>query len=250
MISINSPDNHKLGSSGSIPENLEIKICDMDGHELSNGQKGEIVIRGENVMKGYWKNKEATEETIIKDWLYTGDMGYLDKDGFLYVLGRYKSLLIADDGEKYSPEGIEETFTDQSEYIEQCILHNNQNPFTTCILYPSKSALKRYLESKGIDHSSDEGIEAAINIIDSEIREYRINGKYGQMFPQRWIPATIGIIPEGFTIENKLMNPTYKIIRPKVTEHFESLLEFLYTPEAKDVRNRKNREAMKQILNN
>ncbi|MCA1746672.1 MAG: AMP-binding protein, partial [Bacteroidales bacterium] len=109
MISINAPHLHKLGSSGSIPRDIEIKICDMDGVELPQGEKGEIVIRGENVMKGYWKNEEATADTIRDEWLYTGDMGYMDKDGFLYVLGRYKSLLIADDGEKYSPEGIEET---------------------------------------------------------------------------------------------------------------------------------------------
>jgi long-chain acyl-CoA synthetase len=248
MISINSPANHKLGSSGSIPPAIEIKICDMDGNELPQGQKGEIVIRGENVMKGYWKNEEATKETIKDNWLFTGDMGYMDKDGFLYVLGRYKSLLIADDGEKYSPEGIEESFTDQSEYIEQCILHNNQNPYTTCLLHPNAEALKRYLKDKGIDPAGDEGIDEAIKLIDNEIRGYRTSGKYGDMFPQRWIPATIAILAEGFTIENKLMNPTYKIIRPKVIEHHAELLAFLYTPESKNILNTRNREQMKILL--
>ncbi|MDA3822228.1 MAG: AMP-binding protein, partial [Bacteroidales bacterium] len=190
MISINAPKKHKLGSSGSIPENLEIKICDMDKNELPQGEKGEIVIRGENVMKGYWKNPEASAETVINDWLFTGDMGYMDPDGFLYVLGRYKSLLIADDGEKYSPEGLEESFTDQSQYLEQCLLHNNQNPYTTCLLYPNKDALKRAIKEKNLDLSSDEAIEAAITIVDNEIREYRSTGKYGDMFPQRWIPTT------------------------------------------------------------
>lgn len=248
MISINAPHFHKLGSSGSIPSEIEIKICDMDGNTLPQGEKGEIVIRGENVMKGYWKNEEATADTIKGDWLFTGDMGYLDKDGFLYVLGRYKSLLIADDGEKYSPEGIEETFTDQSEFIDQCILHNNQNPYTTCLLHPNPEALKRYLKDKGIDPVSDEGIEAAISVVDAEIREYRSKGKYGDMYPQRWIPATIGILSEGFTIENKLMNPTYKIIRPKVTEHYQDLLDYLYTPEAKNILNVRNMEQMKTLL--
>ena len=248
MISINAPHFHKLGSSGSIPADIEIKICDMDGNTLSREEKGEIVIRGENVMKGYWKNEEATADTIKGDWLFTGDMGYLDKDGFLYVLGRYKSLLIADDGEKYSPEGIEEAFTDQSEFIDQCILHNNQNPYTTCLLHPNHEALKRYLKEKGIDPVSDEGIEAAIGVVDAEIREYRSKGKYGDMYPQRWIPSTIGILSEGFTIENKLMNPTYKIIRPKVTEHYQNLLEYLYTPESKNILNARNREQMKILL--
>ncbi len=248
IISINSEKKHKLGSSSLIPQNMEVKICDMDGKELPEGEKGEIVVRGENVMKGYWKNEEATNEVIREDWLFTGDMGMFDKDGFLYVLGRYKSLLIADDGEKYSPEGIEEAFTDQSEYLEQCLLHNNQNPYTTALVNPSKEAILRYLKEKGIDPSSEEGIETAINLIDSEIKEYRTNGKFGDMFPQRWIPTSIGILGEGFTIENKLMNPTYKIIRPKITEHYEGFLEFLYTSASKKILNDRNREEMKKLL--
>ena len=248
MISINAPENHKLGSSGTVPQDIEIRICDTEGNDLPQGEKGEIVIRGENVMKGYWKNEEATRETIKDDWLFTGDMGYMDKDGFLYVLGRYKSLLIADDGEKYSPEGIEETFTDQSEYIEQCILHNSQDPYTTCLLFPHAEALKRTLKEKGLDPSGDEGVDAAIEIIDQEIRAYRSKGKYGDMFPQRWIPTSIALLSEGFTVENKLMNPTYKIIRPKVTEHYEELLKFLYTNEAKNIGNARNREQMKILL--
>lgn len=249
MISINSPEIHKLGSSGIIPQNIELKICDMDGGELPLGEKGEIVIRGENVMLGYWKNKEATDEAIKDGWLFTGDMGYVDKDRFLYVLGRYKSLLIADDGEKYSPEGIEEAFTDQSEYLEQCLLHNNQNAYTTALIHPNKEALERFLKAKGLSADSDEGIEALLTLIDNEIREYRSNGKFGDAFPQRWIPATLGILDEGFSIENKLMNPSMKIIRPKVEEKYEELFTFLYTADSKNVKNKRNTEAMKKLMN-
>jgi long-chain acyl-CoA synthetase len=248
MISINSPERHKMGASGIIPENLEVKICNDEGTEVPLGEKGEIVIRGENVMKGYWKNEEATANTIRDGWLYTGDMGYLDTDGFLYVLGRYKSLLIADDGEKYSPEGIEEAFTDQSEFVEQCLLHNNQNPYTVALVHPSADALKHFLKSKGLSPESKEGIEACLSLVDNEIREYRSQGKYGDMFPQRWIPATLGILAEGFTVENKLMNPTLKVIRPKVEERYKDLFDFLYTPESKTVINERNAEAMKQLL--
>ena len=249
MISINSPDRHKMGASGIIPENLEVKICNDEGIELPIGEKGEIVIRGENVMKGYWKNEEATASAIREGWLYTGDMGYLDSDGFLYVLGRYKSLLIADDGEKYSPEGIEEAFTDQSEYVENCLLHNDQDPYTVALVYPSPDALKRFLKSKGLAPDSQEGIEAALSLVDNEIREYRSQGKYADMFPQRWIPANLGILAEGFTVENKLMNPTMKVIRPKVEERYKELFDYLYTPESKKVINPRNVEAMKQLLN-
>ena len=249
IISANGENAYKMGSSGLIPENMEVKICNDEGIELPMGEKGEIVVRGENVMKGYWKNEEATADTIKDDWLFTGDMGYMDPDGFLYVLGRYKSLLIADDGEKYSPEGIEESFIDQSEYINQALLHNNQDPYTVALVHPLKDALKRYLKDKGLATDSDEGIEACLALLDNEVREYRKNGKYGDMFPQRWIPANMGILAEGFTIENKLMNPTYKVVRPKVEEHYKELFEFLYTPESKKVINPRNVEAMKQLLN-
>ncbi|HER09827.1 MAG TPA: long-chain fatty acid--CoA ligase [Bacteroides sp.] len=248
MISINSPEKHKLGSSGTIPETLEIRICDEAGKELPAGEKGEIVIRGENVMKGYWKNEAATRETIRDGWLYTGDMGYMDNDGFLYVLGRFKSLLIADDGEKYSPEGIEEAFTDQSVYIEQCLLYNNQNPYTVALIHPGKDALARFVKEQGLDPGSEEAANACLTLLDQEVREYRSSGKYGNLFPQRWIPANLAILDEGFTIENRLMNATYKIIRPRIEKEYAALLQFLYTPESKNVHNDRNVAAMKKLL--
>ncbi len=248
IISANGEKAYKMGSSGLIPENLEIRICNDEGIELTPGEKGEIVIRGENVMKGYWRNEKATADTIREGWLFTGDMGYMDPDGFLYVLGRYKSLLIADDGEKYSPEGIEEAFTDQSDYISQALLHNNQNPYTVALVHPDPTALKRFLREKGLSTDSDEAAEACLALLDNEIRQYRRNGRYGDMFPQRWIPATIGILEEGFTLENKLMNPTYKVIRPKVEEQYKELFDFLYSPESKNVNNSRNIQAMKQVL--
>jgi long-chain acyl-CoA synthetase len=249
IISANSEKGYKMGSSGRIPENMEVKICNDEGIEVPLGEKGEIVVRGENVMKGYWKNEEATAETIKEGWLFTGDMGYVDPDGFLYVLGRYKSLLIADDGEKYSPEGIEESFIDQSEYINQCLLHNNQNAYTVALVHPVREALLRYLKKEGLSADSAEGVEACLTLLDNEVREYRKNGKYGDMFPQRWIPANIGILSEGFTVENKLMNQLYKVIRPRVEEHYKELFDYLYTPESKKVVNPRNVEAMKKLLN-
>ena len=104
-------------------------------------------------MKGYWKNEKATRETIRDGWLHTGDMGYIDKDGFLYVLGRFKSLLISDDGEKYSPEGIEETITDRSPFIDQMMLYNNQNKYTSALLVPNREALVRWAKNQDISLS-------------------------------------------------------------------------------------------------
>lgn len=248
VISSNCPYKHKLGSSGILVKNLDLKICDTEGNELPQGEKGEIVVRGENVMKGYWRNEEATKETIKDGWLYTGDLGYMDKDGFLYVLGRFKSLLIADDGEKFSPEGIEEAMTDQSPLIDQCMLYNNQKPYTVCLLVPNAEALKRKATELNIDISHDEGIISLLILIEKEIDEYRTGGKYGDMFPQRWLPSVIAVLSEGFTEENKLMNSTLKIVRPKISERYADLLDYLYTPESKDITNNENIENLKLLL--
>jgi long-chain acyl-CoA synthetase len=248
VISSNSERKHKFGSSGYLVSDLKLKICDEKGEELSAGEKGEIVVQGENVMAGYWKNPEATAETIKEGWLHTSDMGYMDNDGFLYVLGRFKCLLIADDGEKYSPESIEETLVGQSPYIEQCMLYNNQNPYTVCLLVLNIPSVKKWLKEKHIDAASPEAYTAALKLIENEISLYRTGNKYDKLFPQRWLPAATGIITEPFTEENHLMNSTMKIVRGKITENYKPTIEFLYTPEAKNICNKWNIESMKKIL--
>jgi long-chain acyl-CoA synthetase len=248
VISSNAAHKHKLGSSGFLVKNLEIRICDEDGNSLPANQKGEIVVKGENVMPGYWRNESASAEVLKEGWLYTGDMGYLDEDGFLYVLGRFKSLLIADDGEKYSPEGIEEAFTEQSPFIDQVMLYNNQKPYTVVLLYPNKEALKRMLKENGFDPGSDEGHAEALKFLERELYEYRTGGKYNDMFPQRWLPAAIGILPEPFTEENRMMNSTLKMVRGVITETYQDYIDYLYIPEAKIVVNKRNLETMGRLL--
>lgn len=248
VISGNIETRHKLGSSGFLVKNLDLKICDDDGKELPVGTKGEIVVRGENVMKGYWKNEKATRETIRDGWLYTGDLGYVDEDGFLYVLGRFKSLLISDDGEKYSPEGIEETITDRSPYIDQMMLYNNQDKYTTALLVPNHDSLARWAKNNNINLEESSGIEAVLNHIESIINQYKPGGTDSNLFPSRWLPATIGILEEAFTQDNNLLNSTGKMVRGKIVERYRDRLDFLYTAEAKNIINPMNIEAIKKIL--
>jgi len=248
VISGNTEKKHKLGSSGIIVGMLDLKICNEEGIELPGGEKGEIVVRGENVMKGYWKNEKTTKETLRNGWLHTGDIGYVDSDGFLYVLGRFKSLLIGDDGEKYSPEGIEETITDRSKFIDQFMLYNNQNKYTSAILVPNKEALSRWAKNKNINLSEREGQEAVLFLIESVIDQYRQGGIYGDLFPSRWLPAAIALIDEPFTQDNALINTTGKMVRAKITEYHKDKIHFLYTPEAKNIVNPMNIETIKKIL--
>jgi long-chain acyl-CoA synthetase len=244
VISGNSAARHKIGSSGQVVANLECKICDEDGKEVPTGEKGEIVIRGENVMLGYWKNESATAEALRDGWLYTGDMGYLDSDGYLFVLGRFKSLLIADDGEKYSPEGIEEAFTQYVPFLEQCMMYNNQNPYCTAFVVPNKEAMKRWLKEQNLDVSTREGKEAVLKELERQLSEFRPGGRYQDEFPQRWIPAAIGILPEPFSQENLQLNSMNKLVRNKVLEAYQDALSFLYTPEAKIITNDRNMAAL------
>ena len=219
---------------------------DEQGRELPRGQRGEIVVRGENVMAGYWKNPEATADTVRDGWLHTGDMGYVSEDDFLYVLGRFKSLLISSDGEKYSPEGMEEAIVDKSPYIDQILIHNNQSPFTGAVVVPNREALRRELDSRGV--APGDRAAAAAEILGAEIDRYRAGGIYAGEFPERWLPAGLAIVDEAFTEQNGLVNSTMKVVRGKVEKHFGDRIDYLYTPEGKALKNPRNLASLEKIV--
>lgn len=246
VISSNALHAIKFGSSGRLVKHLELKILDEKGNEMPVGQKGEIVVKGENVMLGYWQNPEATSETIINGWLHTGDMGYMDKDGFLYVLGRFKSLLIGNDGEKYSPEGIEESILELSPYIQQMMLYNNQNPYTTAMIVPEIGALNSELKKRNIEPGSEEGNRISLQIIAHELNAFKKGGTHEGLFPERWLPTAFVVLPEAFTQENGLINTTMKMVRGKICERFSNELEFLYTPAAKATENEINLRSIRK----
>ncbi len=248
VISGNKEKQFKLGSSGLLVKNLDMKICDEDGNELAAGQKGEIVIRGENVMKGYWKNENATREAIRNGWLYTGDMGYLDKDGFLFVLGRFKSLLISDDGEKYSPEGIEETITDRSEFIDQMMLYNNQNKYTSALVVLNSDAIARWAKRKNISLAEEQGLAEVLNELRLVFNQYCPGGLYDDLFPSRWLPAAIAVLNEPFNADNKQLNSLGKMVRAKIVERQKDRIDYLYTPEGKNIVNPLNLSSLKKVL--
>lgn len=240
IICANSIGHAIFGSSGRVVKPMDIKICDSEGNEVKPGEKGEIVIRGENVMAGYWKNPEATAVTVVDGWLHTGDMGYMKDPEYLWVVGRFKSLLISSDGEKYSPEGFEDALTDGSKYIEQVVLHNNQNPYTIVLIVPNKDTLKEYVSGLGLNPDTKEGKVEMLKKIQAEIDEYRPSGKHAGMFPERWLPAAVAVLPEPFTEQNRMVNSTMKIVRGKVEEFYADRIEYAYTPEGKNLLNEKN----------
>ena len=240
IISANSPAKHIFGSSGKIVSPMEIKILDADGVEQPFGVKGEICIKGENVMAGYWKNPKATASTVVDGWLHTGDMGYMRDEEMLYVVGRFKSLLIAADGEKYSPEGIEENLVESSKYIDGALLHNSQDPYTIALITPNKEALYAYAKEKGLDPSSEEAKVKMLELLQDEVNMYRKDGRMAGMFPERWLPAAVCVLPDPWTEQNHFLNSSMKVVRGRVEEAYKDHMAFAYTPEGKNIVNRMN----------
>ncbi len=244
VISSNGPKLFRLGSSGKLVKPIELKICDSDGKELPTGEKGEIVVKGENVMAGYWKNAESTADTVRDGYLYTGDLGYMGKDGLLYVLGRFKSLLIGSDGEKYSPEGIEEAMVQLSPCIDQIMLYNNQSLYTTALIVPNREKLNATVKAQGLDLGSDEGKQVAIREIEKEVNAFKKGGEHAALFPDRWLPSTFAILPEPFTEQNQMINSTMKMVRNKIEKAYAHRIEHLYTSEGKQIINPENMKAL------
>lgn len=247
VICANSAGHARFGSSGRTVEPMDIKICDEEGNALPVGETGEIVIRGENVMAGYWKNPEATAKTIIDGWLHTGDRGYLCKEDprYLYVTGRFKSLLISADGEKYSPEGYEDSLAETSRYIDAAVLYNNQSPYTVVLVIPDKTALSEAVKKEGFDPSSVDGRRAMLKIIQGEVDSYRPGGRHAGLFPEKWLPAAIIVGETPFTEQNGMLNTTMKMVRGKVEKFYAGRIEFAMTPEGKQLFNEKNLESLK-----
>lgn len=246
VICSNSMGHARFGSSGRVVKPMDIKICDEDGKEIPNGETGEIVIRGENVMAGYWKNPEATAKTIVDGWLHTGDRGYICKEDpeYLYVTGRFKSLLIASDGEKYSPEGYEDSLADGSKFIETSMLYNNQSPYTVVLVIPNKTLLAEEVKKAGLDPGSLEGKKAQLSIIKEEVDAYRPGGRRAGMFPERWLPASIIVGDTPFTEQNGMLNTTMKMVRGKVEKFYADRIEYAMTVEGKDIMNQKNIDSL------
>ena len=245
VISSNGPDLYRFGSSGKLVKPIELKICDSEGKELPLGEMGEIVVKGENVMAGYWKNPESTADTVRDGYLYTGDLGYMTKEGLLYVKGRFKSLLIGSDGEKYSPEGIEEALVEKSRYIDQVMLYNNQSAYTTAVIVPNRDQLTRKLKEQGLSLDTEEGRKAALQKLESELNKYKKGGEFEGMFPERWLPSCFAVLAEPFTEQNQMINSTMKMVRGKIEKAYADRIAYMYTAEGKQLLNQQNLDALK-----
>ncbi|MDC0925845.1 long-chain fatty acid--CoA ligase [Candidatus Pelagibacter sp.] len=174
------------------------------GNQVKIANDGEILVKGENVMLGYWNKKEETDKVIIDGWLHTGDIGEIDReDGYLKITDRKKDIIVSAGGDNISPAKIENMITNEPE-IDQCMVYGDKKNYLVALVVPSKDFLK---EKKKID-----------NVIEKINKKLTLLEKIKR----------IQLIDENFSIENGLMTPTMKVKRKKVTEKYKNQLEKLY----------------------
>ena len=175
------------------------------GNKVKIAQDGEILVKGENVMLGYWNKKEETAKVIRDGWLHTGDIGEIDaQDGYLKITDRKKDIIVSAGGDNISPAKIENMITNATE-IEQCMVYGDKKNYLVALIVPNKEFL-----------NDKEKINKTIEIINKKLTLVERIKK-------------IQLIDENFSIENGLLTPTMKVKRKKVTEKYKKELENLYS---------------------
>ena len=174
------------------------------GNQVKIAEDGEILVKGENVMLGYWNKKEETEKVIINGWLHTGDIGEINpEDGYLKITDRKKDIIVSAGGDNISPAKIENMITNEPE-IDQCMVYGDKKNYLVALVVPSKD----FLHEK----------EKINNVIEKINKKLTLLEKIKK----------IQLIDENFSIENGLMTPTMKVKRKKVKEKYKIQLEELY----------------------
>jgi len=174
------------------------------GNKVKIAEDGEILVKGENVMLGYWNKKEETAKVIKDGWLHTGDIGKIDpEDGYLKITDRKKDIIVSAGGDNISPAKVENMVTNSIE-IDQCMVYGDKRNYLVALIVPSKE----FLNEKEKINKVIENINKKLTLVE-KIKK-------------------IQLIDENFSIENGLLTPTMKVKRKKVTEKYKKDLENLY----------------------
>ena len=213
VISCNLPHDCRLHTVGPACTGVEVRIAD----------DGEIVVRGENVMLGYWGDDEATSEVIRDGWLYTGDIGELDDDGFIQITDRKKDIIVNSGGDNISPQRIEGILALQPE-VGQAMVYGDRRPHLVAVLVPDAEFMENWATAVGRDGDLaaladepefQEAMEAVVDRVNADLQVIeRV---------RRFVIAR-----QPFTVENEMMTPTLKIRRHKITAEYGDALEALY----------------------
>jgi long-chain acyl-CoA synthetase len=213
VISANPPGAVKMHTVGPPLHGVEVQIA----------EDGEILVRGELIMKGYWKNEEASKAVLYDGWLHTGDIGELDDDNYLQITDRKKDIIVLSGGDNVSPARVEGFLTLEAE-ISQAMVFGNQRPHLVALLVPDDEFLAEWAKAHGkpVDLTALAD-EPALRAVLGQVVE-RVNKKLANVERVR----RFTVAREAFSVENEMMTPTLKVRRHKIIEAYRDTLDKLY----------------------
>ncbi len=212
---VNRPDNFKFGTVGPAMPGVEIRIAEEDG---------EILMRGPNVFKEYWRNPEATRETLIDGWLHTGDVGELDEDGFLKITGRKKDIIITAGGKNLTPANIENDLK-QAGFISQAVMYGDRKPYPVALITLDPEEILPWAKEKGLPE--DLGELAQSDEVRAMVQKEldRANSGYAQVEQVK----KFAILDHDLSVDSGELTPTLKVKRNVIYERYGDLFESMYS---------------------
>jgi long-chain acyl-CoA synthetase len=208
------PGEHRFGSVGTALPGVEVRIA----------EDGEILLKGANIFQGYYKNDDASFGAVVDGWLHTGDLGRLDEDGFLYITGRKKDIIITAVGKNLTPANLENDLK-QTRYISQAVMHGDRRPFPTMLITLDADEIVPWAEAQGIEDTSIAALAQhpeVIALVQSELN--RANASY----------APVEQVKKFFILEHDLsqetgeLTPTLKVKRNVIQEKYAERFDQLY----------------------
>lgn len=217
VVAFNAPDDNDPATVGRPVAEVEVRI----------GDNAELLVRGPNVMRGYWKRDEDTAKTFIDGWLRTGDQAAIES-GRVRILGRVKEIIVTSTGEKIAPVDLELAITNDSVF-EQAYAFGENHPFISCAVVLNRRYWIELANSSGLNPDDSESLRSP-KAIDAVVK--RIRG-LTESFPYYAQPKAVILSLEPWTIENTLITPTLKLKRNNLASHFEESIKDIYSRKPK-----------------
>ena len=214
ITNVNRPGKIKYGTVGPTVDNVQLKIA----------EDGEILFKGPNIMKGYWKDEEATRQVIKDGWFYTGDIGEVDKDGYLKITDRKKHIIVTSGGKNIAPMPIENLITD-SLYVDQVIVIGEKRPFLIALIVPEFNKLKEFAAAEGIQFSSNKELIQNKSVL--QIFEKLMRTVSRQLATHEKVRKFL-LVDDAFTVENGHMTPTLKVKRKEIITKYAAEIDKVY----------------------
>jgi long-chain acyl-CoA synthetase len=210
---ISTPEAYKFGTVGRPFPGCEVKIAD----------DGEILVKGANIFQGYYKNDEATRETLVDGWLHTGDIGEIDSDGFVKITGRKKDIIITAGGKNITPANLEAEIKQQP-LVSQCVVIGDRRPFLVALVTLDPEEAVTFAKENGLPEdpvqlASDDQVR---NAISDHIE--KINQKFARVEQVK----KFKILPQDLSQEGGELTPTMKVKRNVVADKYADDIEGLY----------------------